>query len=153
MTLAAYPSQVAQRIFDIIQGKKVTLLGAAGSLYYGDQNKLPTTPTVCVEAGTTDRDLKAAQFMVLNTHECYILVYHSKVQPIETNKKESEVIAEGIAKELDGNPTLIGPANEPGIVTNGFCSRIDPGYAVKDGTLYKAVRIQWNGTTKTRLGA
>lgn len=155
MSLASLPSQVAIRIHALLDvpATKSALLGQYGSLFYGDQNRLPTTPVVCVEAGPTRRTLVGAPLMVMCEHECYILVYHSKVQSEETNKLESETIAEGIANELDKNPTLIGPNSEAGIVTNGFCTSIDPGYAVKEGTLYKAVRITWNGSAKTRLGA
>lgn len=155
MSQAQYPSEVSTRIHAILDfpAKKEVLIGPLGSLFYGDQDKLPTTPAVCVEAGTTSRTSVGAQRLTTHNHECFILVYHSKVQDVETNKLESEQIAEGIAKELDRNPFLVGPNGEEGVVIDGYCSRIDPGYAVKEGTLYKAVRIQWNGISRTILGA
>jgi len=152
---AKWPSQVAQRIHLLLNfpANKLALLGPLGSLFYGDQDKLPSTPTVCIEAGPTQRPLGgiAPGGVVENNHECYILVYHSKVQAALANKLESETIAEGIVSFLDQNLTLIGPTGEEGIVIHGWCTSIDPGYSIKEGTLYQAVRITWNGKSKTRL--
>lgn len=155
MAQARYPSDIAKRIFDLLDApaNKLALLGAYGAVFYGDQDKLPQTPAVCIEAGTSSRALQGAPDTVLVDHECYILVYHSKVQSVELNKRESEAYAEAIVAFLDPNIQLRNTSNADPIVIHGFCTGIDPGYSFKEGTLYSAVRITWNGKSKYRLGA
>jgi hypothetical protein len=157
MTLANYPSEIATRIFDLMDygPNKLALLGPEGSLFYSDQDKLPTTPTCCVEAGPTTRPLMTVtpSGTVENTHECYILLYHGVVQSLETTKLESEQIAERIVKFLDSNTQLLDAFGLDPKVIHGWCVGIDPGYSVKSGTLVRATRITWNGKSKTRLGA
>jgi hypothetical protein len=158
MAQAKFPSHVAQRIFSLLDDStnKLALFGQYGSVFYGDQTKIPTTPTVCIEAGETRRPMSAAVRpggMVENQFECYILVYHAKVQSAEANKLESEQIAEAVVQFLDANLTLLSVAGDDPLVIHGWCVSIDPGYAFKEGTLFESVRITWNGITKTRLGA
>jgi len=158
MSQAKWPEEIAQRIFDILEANKTALIGDAASLFYGDQNRLPTTPTLCVEAGPTTRPLAGAASpggMIVNNHECYILLYHAVVQSGSVTKKQSEQIASGIVNFLDQNHLRLQlpPTDIQGIVIHGYCVSIDPGYSIKEGTLYQAVRIVWQGTSKTRLGA
>jgi hypothetical protein len=91
--------------------------------------------------------------MVQATHTCYILVYYAKVQNTEANKLEGEVMAENTVKFLDDNLTLTDVNGLDPKVIHGWCTEIDPGYAVKDGTLWHAVRITWQGMSKYQLGA
>lgn len=157
MAPARFPSEVAQRITDLLDNvtAKTNVIGSAeATVFYGDQDKLPTTPTVCVEAGDTTRPLAGVRLMVEATHLCYILVYFGKVQSEGTNKKEGELCAERIATYLDSNPELKNLAGTDPIVIHGWCIEISPGYAVKnDRTLTHAVRIVWQGKSKYQLGA
>lgn len=158
MAQAKFPSEVAQRIFDLINHvtNKANLITADGTLFYGDQDRLPTSPTVCVEAGPTVRPMASAAKpggMVENQHEAYILVYYGSVQSNQDNKIEAEQLAEGIVAFFDSNVRLEGPAGEEGIVIHGWCTSIDPGYSIKEGTLWTAVRIVWQGISKTVLGS
>lgn len=155
-TPAQMPSEVANRIFDILNDNVVTLLTADGQLLYGDQNRIAVTPTACVEAGATTRVLAGVggRGRTENNHTCYILVYYAKVDSNQQTKRDAEKVAEAFAYLLDQNPTLE-RNSDGGIVVHGFVSNIDPGYSYKDkgSSLYHAVRLTWTGTSKTILGA
>lgn len=157
---AKYPSEVSQRMFDILTANKTTLVTAGWladdehSIMYGDQDRLHVTPMVCIEAGTTARAIGgvAPGGRLTNTFECYVLYYHSVVQDIQLNKKQSEQGAEAIASLFDSN-LLLDLSGDGGIVIHGYFTSIDPGYSLKQGTFYRACRLTWNGITKTILGA
>lgn len=152
--IAQFPSEVAQRIFALLKLNKTDLVTVDGTILYGDQIKIPTTPTVCVEAGTTTRALDgvaANAGRTRNDLECLILVYYSVVQDDQVTKLAAEQCGENIAKYLDDNPTLE-LSGDGGIVIHGYITSIDPGYSRK-GKYHYAVRLTWNGKSKTILGA
>lgn len=158
MAQAKNPSDVGRRIYDLLNtaSAKATLMGTSeASVFYGDQDKLPTTPTVCIETGNTNKPLSGIKQMVTATHTCYVLVYHSKVQDVQDNRYQAEQVGEAIAGFLDANlelKTPNGAGTDPKVI-HGHCIDIDPGYAIKDRTLYQAVRITWQGISKYQLGA
>lgn len=147
------PSQVASRIKAILDDNKVLLVGADGMIFYGDQAKIPVTPTICVEAGQTGRDLAGVggNGRVQNNLSCEIFVYYARVQEVQTAKLASEQTGEAVADLFDTNPTLA-RGGDGGIVIHGFIDLIDPGYSIKEKTLWHAVRLRWTGKTKTILG-
>jgi hypothetical protein len=155
-TPVQFPSEVARRIFDILDANKVALLTSDGMLLYGDQNRVPVTPTVCVESGPTGRVLAGIPRRTENNLVCYILLYWAKVQDNQTDKLQAEQCAEGIVRYIDANPTLE-LNGDGGVVIHGYITDIDPGYSLKgtgqSRSLYQAVRLTWTGKTKTILGA
>jgi hypothetical protein len=155
-TPAQFPSEVAQRIYALLKANKVSLLTADGMVLYGDQNRVPVTPTLCVEAGATTRVLAgvAAGGRTENQHICYLLLYYAKVDSNQETKLACEQTAEAIARFLDQNLTLE-LNSDGGIVIHGYVSNIDPGYSFKNKgeTLMYSVRLTWTGKTKTILGA
>lgn len=157
-TPAKFPSQVAQRIMDILTANKAALVAAghladdANSIMYGDQDKLPVTPMLCIESGTTTRELDGVPQRVLCRHEVHLIYYHSRVQEVQLLRLEAEEGAEAIVTVLDSNLTLE-LESDGGIVIHGFVTNIDPGYIRKgERTLVRSVRLTWQGKTKTMLG-
>lgn len=153
-TPAQFPSEVAQRIFALLQDNQATLLTADGQLLYGDQSKIGSTPTVCVEAGPTARTLGGVPNRTENNFTCYIIVYWAKVDSNQVTKLASEQCAESIARYLDQN-LILQRSSDGGIVIHGFVSSIEPGYSFKNqgNTLMHSVRLTWTGKSKTILGA
>jgi len=156
MTQAVMPSQIATRLYELVEDAKATLLTEDGQLFYGDQSRVPVTPTLCVESGQTVRVLNGVGGFgrTENAHQCFLILYYAKVDTNQVTKKEAELCAEGIALYLDQFPTLE-RAGDGGIVIHGYVSNIDPGYSIRNGgsTLMHAVRLTWTGKTKTILGA
>lgn len=148
------PSEVAQRIYNILDANKVSLLTADGQLFYGDQDRIGVTPTLCVESGPTDRSLVGALNRTENRLICYIILYWGKVQDVQVDKLQGEQCAEAIVRLLDDNLQLE-LAGDGGVVIHGFVTDIDPGYILRNErrTLMHAIRLTWTGKTKTMLGA
>jgi len=156
MTQAQFPSPVAQRLYDLVNDNKTALLTADGQLLYGDQNRIATTPTLCVESGPTGRVLAGVggNGRTENNHTCWLILYYAKVDTNQDTKKESEQTAEAIAAYLDQNVRLE-RSGDGGIVIHGYVSNIEPGYRLRNEgkTLMHAVRLTWTGKSKTILGA
>jgi hypothetical protein len=145
---------IAQRIFALLDAAKTDLMNDNALVFYGDQNRVPVTPALCVESGETGRALGGVPNRVENTHTCYIILYHSPVDETQTSKLQSEQYAEAVTAFLDTNLTL-DLDGDGGIVIHGFVRNIEPGYSYKNkgNTLMNSVRLTWQGTTKTILGA
>ena len=158
MTVAQFPSEVAQRILSLLQDNGSTLFGGVHDvdyqIFYGDQNRIGVTPTVCVEAGTTTRSLAGVPSRTENQLVVFIIIYYAKVDSNQVTKLASEQLGEAIAKYLDQNLTLV-RNNDGGIVIHGFVSTIEPGYTYRNQgqNLYQTVRLTWIGKSKTMLGA
>ena len=149
------PSEIAQRLLDLISDNKTALLGADAEVYYGDQSRVPVTPALCVEPGESNRILAGGQGPYGRTEnkvEALIIIYHGRVDEVQVVKKEADTYAEAVVDYLDHNP-LLERGGDGGIVIHGYVTNIDPGYKYKKGTLYYAVQITWTGKTKTMLGA
>jgi hypothetical protein len=156
MTVAQMPSEIAQRIQLLAADVQTTLLGTDGMIFYGDQTKIPVTPTLCIEPGTTSRILAGVGGFgrTENQLQCFLLLYYAKVDTNQKTKLAADLCAEGIAYHFDKNPTLE-REGDGGIVIHGFITSIEPGYSRRNEgkTLMHAVRLTWTGKSKTILGA
>jgi hypothetical protein len=152
MTHARFPSEIAQRILTLLETNK-TSFGEFATVFYGDQDKLPTTPTICIEAGVMERSLASAQGpagRTLNECTCYIIVYYAKVDSNQVTKLAGETTSEAVAAFLDTNPQLLLAGIDPKVI-HGFVRVIDHGYIRKDTLMYGS-RLTWVGKTKMQLG-
>src|SRR6478735_11042624 len=70
------------------------------SIYYGDQTKIPFTPTVCAEAGSKERALNGAPRRTMVTMRAYLLVYICKVTSTEATRLEADTLAEDIEDQV-----------------------------------------------------
>ena len=149
-----FPSEVAQRIYNLILANQVALLTADGQLFYGDQDRIGAIPTVCVESGPTDRALAGVPQRTENVLRCFIIVYWGKVQDNQVDKLQGELCAENIVRFLDDNLQLE-MDGDGGVVIHGYVTDIDPGYILRNErkTMMHAIRLTWTGKTKTMLGA
>ena len=116
------------------------------AVYYGDQNLINTVPCVTVEGADKSRDLQTTSERTRNVLRTLMMVYYSRMQPLEETQRDVEVLAEQVEALLHEDRTL------GGLVIHGFVSSIEPGYARRDRVLLRVARIVWQGTTLTRLG-
>lgn len=114
-------------------------------IYYGDQEKFPRTPSVCVDPGNRQRTLQGVSFRTDNNFTIYILVYHAKIQDNQVTRKESQQISEAIETLLHNDPQL------GGNVIHSFCSLNESGYVYRTNTMYRTNRITFEPYSKTRL--
>lgn len=117
----------------------------AQDIYYGDQEKFPRTPSVCVDPGNRQRTLQGVSFRTDNAFTIYILVYHARIQDNQITRKEAQQISEAIETLLHQDPQL------GGNVVHSFCSLNESGYVYRTGTMYRTNRITFEPYSKTRL--
>lgn len=121
-------------------------------LYYGDQERIPRVPSVCVEPGTKTRELEGVPQTTRNTFVVYVLVYMAGPELMAV-RKQCDEIGEAIETVLHQDLQLLNglpesSANET--VIHGFVQSFESSYALRPG-LFRTVRMMWQGTTKTRL--
>lgn len=145
----ADPSVITQLIVDKIELAKATFRVPVMDVYYGDQDLIPNTPSVCVETGDTTRALAGAPNMTQNDFEIYILVYHNRVQENQLTRKECDQIGYDITLLMHQDLQLTngGPPN----VIHGYIRSHESGYTRKKDTMYRSARLTWRGHNKTSL--
>jgi len=114
-------------------------------VFYGDQQKLPGSPVVCVEPDLKTNDLHAAKRQVEIVLRCQVLVYTSEVTSGEENRRNADLLSESIEAVLHLDPTV------GGLCIHSIVDSVTSGYASKAGTLVKADRIQFSGLSQSRL--
>lgn len=118
--------------------------------FYGDQDRIPSTPSICVEPGEKTRTLSGAGQMTDNEFEIYILVYHNKVQGNEATRRECDVLAAEIEAFLHRDLQLLTALGSP-LLIHGFVRSNESGYTYKQNTLYRSARLTFYGKNKTSL--
>jgi hypothetical protein len=131
-----------------IEGGTYTIVPAdlaAMDVFYGDQDRIPRTPAVCVEPGEKNRELDGAPNMTRNTMDIFVLIYHNKMQEQQLTRLETDKLAEEIERRIHQNLQL------GGIIIHGFCVSNESGYTYKKDTLYRTARLTFRATSKTSL--
>ena len=118
---------------------------APEDVYYGDQEKFPRTPSVCVDPGNRQRDLQGVSYRTDNKFALYILVYHAKIQDNQLTRQEVQQLSEQIETLLHLDPQL------GGLVIHSYCTLNESGYVYRQATLYRTNRITFEPYSKTRL--
>lgn len=114
-------------------------------IFFGDQDRIPRTPAVCIEPGEKNRELQGAPNMTLNTFDVFVLIYHNKMQEIQLTRRECDQLAYEVELRLHQNLQL------GGIISHGFCVSNESGYTYKQNTLYRTARLTYRATSKTSL--
>ena len=144
MALTENPSEVAQHIIDMLEGTPSLGLTA---VYYGDQERIPSTPCAAVETGPLNRTLAGASFRTDNTITIFVLLYLAKLQDVQATRKQVDELAEAVMDVLHAD------INMGGLVIHGHVTSMEPGYAIRGGALMRAARITWTGLSKTSLAS
>jgi hypothetical protein len=119
-------------------------------IFYGDQQQIPRTPTVCIESDKKTRELQGAPRRVLNQLRCFVIVYSSRVDDTaQLNSEIADQLTEAIESEIHKYPTLDGLVFHSlvGEVESGFQSRLMAGKL----TRFRASRLTVTGQSKTML--
>lgn len=132
----------AQAVHDRILANQAGL--GIHSLYYGDQAKIPHTPTVCVEPGSHRSDMNGVGLRgrVANTFEVFVLVYSMEINTMTNNLKISDSLAYSVRTLLHSEVQF------GGIVHQSYVTLMEPGY-VQRPSLIRACRITWQGLSQT----
>ncbi len=136
---------ITQALYQKIDDNKSTFRIPVQAVHYGDQDRLPVTPAVCLEPGSKQRTLVGQPNMTQNDFEVFILVYHDMIQSTALSRLQADQIAYDIEKLLHQDLQL------GGNLINGFVASHESGYTYKVRTLYRAARLTYRGFNKTSL--
>lgn len=143
MALTDSSDVIATYIYNMLNNPtNKTALGII-DVWYGDQELMPNTPTVCVNPGTKKREFSGATFRTLNQIETYVMVYFGAIQDTQINVHGATQLADGIETlvhsdlKLGGNViAVLATQNEPGMIN-------------KAGVWMMGARITFESMTKT----
>lgn len=119
-------------------------------VFYGDQNRIPKTPMVCIEPANKVRTLAGVPNMTENEYEVLIIVYGNKVQEMQTTRKQVDHLAFQIEFLIHQDLQLKNGGPTPNMI-HGYVRQSESGYAWKGNTLYRTNRLTWYGKNKTSL--
>lgn len=140
---------LANRFFDILDQNKAIV--GLEDVWFGDQQLIPKTPTLCVEPGIKRRDLQGVPDMTRMTIDTNFLIYHSPVRETQTARRECIDVAEQVERFLNENYLRLESAEGNQLIIHGFVTLFDPGYAYKLGTLHSSVLMTWTSQVKVSL--
>jgi hypothetical protein len=119
-------------------------LGIA-AIYYGDQERIPKSPTVCIEPDIKDSPLYAAGRQTRPMFTIYFLIYHSEVRNVQSNRRDSDALAERIEDFLNSDPQM------GGLVVHGYVSQSASGYSPKTDSLMRSNRLTFTAESRHQL--
>lgn len=124
--------------------------------FYGDQERLPTTPIVCAEPGNKSQIYKGGGInrQLGVTIISYLLVYSSLVASPQTNRIDSDILAENIEALIHQNRTLKNLITSQGsddLVIECHVSEVQSGYVLKQNSLVRSSRITVEALTQNLL--
>ena len=113
-------------------------------VFYGDQNRIPRTPAICVEAGEKERELNGAPRRTLVDVTLYVLIYHGAIQSVQLNLEEVDSLAEEVESLIHQDPQFIDPNDASGFpaqVIHSLVTRVEAGYQMRSNTIFRATRL------------
>lgn len=135
--------ELTQFVYDKLTLAKNDL--AVTDVFYGDQDRIPRSPVLCVEPFNLRRELTSATRRTTNTFLIYVLSYHSEVRSPQSNRKDSDMLAEAVATVLHADPTM------GSLVTHSYVIEMVSGYQVKSNQMFRANRLTLEAINKTQL--
>lgn len=110
--------------------------------YYGDQERIATTPTVCIDSESKDKnlELKGAGRFVTPNLTASVILYHAPVTSTEVGRLECDRFIEAVETLIDSNRTLSIVNDGNDLVIHSYISRIEFGYFRKNGTVFRGAR-------------
>ena len=143
MPLTPSLSVIANKLFVKFNDNKIDL--GLEDVYYGDQNRVPVTPALCIEPETKTNTLKSAFRTVNVEFKVYIIVYHSQVASPQDNRRNADALAEALETFVHADRDL------GGLVTHCMIDEIASGYITKGTTLMRASRLTFSAISQNQL--
>lgn len=126
-----------------LEANKATL--GLQDVFLGDQDRIPRTPTACVEPGGKTQSLDGAPRRVAIFMEVYVILYHTEVRDVQQNVKEATQLAEATADVIHQDDDL------GGSVIHNYVTDSQPGYVSRGRVLMRATRITVQAQSKVQL--
>lgn len=136
-----------QDVAEYLETLLVNQQGALGlaDVYYGDQSRIPRTPTACIDPGEKRRELNGIPRRTDVRFINYVLLYHNPIDSVIALTKESDALAEEIE-------TLIHlDAKMGGLVIDSMVTTVEFGYQTRGSSLYRVSRLTVEGRSQVQL--
>lgn len=119
-------------------------------VYYGDQERIPETPSVCVEPGGKTRELNGMPRRTEVTMVCFIFVYHYRLASPEDIREENDELAETIEAFLHTDAQLR-VATVPTVI-DSMVRGVESGISNKGrNSLFRASRLTFEARSQVLL--
>lgn len=157
MTHTARLTVIAQRFVELFTAKvgdETFFNPPLQDVYYGDQIKIPRSPTLCVEPAQKVRTWPPTPtLMSENTFEINFFIYHARVDGTQVVKLESDQFGEAVEEFINMNHVNLADSGGNQIIIHGNVVESEPGYSFRNTgrDLYHSTRLLWRGISKTRL--
>ncbi len=106
-------------------------------VFYGDQERIPRTPAVCVEPGTKERELNGAPRRTLVKITIYLIVYHMQLAGTQTIRRADDALADDIEAFIHNDPFLKDEFDQDQVISS-LVVRIESGYQQKRNSIFRA---------------
>jgi len=144
--LTSKASDVAQFVLALIQDNAASFFDEPiQQVFYGDQDKIPSTPVVCVEVNDKNRTMRGMQKTYTIEMEIYVIVYHSKVGSPQDNRLGADIMSEQV-EDLLHKDNRCG-----GLVIDSFVTKNESGTAQKAGSIVRSNRVTFYATSAEQL--
>jgi hypothetical protein len=120
----------------------------ADMVFYGDQDRIPGYPAICLEPDMSDYSEPAQTYTSRRTNITlgfFIIVYHGEVRDPQFNRRDADVLAKECADLVHSH------FSGEGRVIYCWVSNITSGFATKAGTLVRASRLTVSAYTQDQL--
>lgn len=140
-------SDYAQYFVDLLEIHKEDPALALKGVAYGDQQKIPFTPFVCVEPGVVRRVLNGAPRRVMVTIDTHILTYHGAVRSTSENFKGADDTTDAIMQLVHADAKL------GGMCIDSLVREIEPGYQRRGTSLFRATMLTVEARQQEQLSS
>lgn len=148
MPLTKSLSEVA----DIFYNKFVDNQQAYGihSVFYGDQDRLPGTPCVCLEPDIKAKSLNGAPRRVLVIMTLYVLIYFSAVGSPQDNRHDADAFAEDLEDLIEKDPYLLDDVGAKRVI-HCYVTNNESGYVRKGSSIMRSSRLTISVESQAQL--
>jgi hypothetical protein len=145
MALVTKLSEACDVLVQLFEDQAESLGIAEGGVFYGDQERIPVSPAVCVEPNVKKSALYGAGRMTEVALQVYVMVYHSELRDVGSNRKDADLLAETITDLLNSQANFYGNA------IHCFVSEVQSGYSQKQNTTLRSTRVTFDIQSQERL--
>ncbi len=140
MALYTDHADVVQHIIDKLTTDHVS--GDLETVYYGDQARIPDTPSAAVMAGPLSRSIElsgAASYYDLE-FTSYIMLYHGLLADLQTITKATDQLATTLVSTLLGDRQMDDVGGNAQVI-HSYITNTDPGFADRGKSLFVVHRM------------
>jgi hypothetical protein len=120
------------------------------AVYYGDQDKIPTTPVACVEPGPKSKQYKGVGRMSKIELTVFIYIYITTIQSPQLNLQQAVAVGELVEGQIDADPLLRDVHGDQQLI-DSLVRLVEPGFKEVAGSVYRTARLTVVGQSQLIL--